>query len=124
MMNDLEKKVKTLEFDKKVLEAKNRALTSEYRALRDVCPKEILEKLQVDYSKDFLTQEQQNCPYCHEEKNQYGPKLLECNVKEACASIELDEKIISFDNSDGHFIYGEFKINYCPICGRKLEEKA
>lgn len=70
-----------------------------------------------------MTEEQRKCPYCHEEKNQYGPKLFECNVKEACASIELDEKIISFDNSDGHFIYGEFKINYCPICGRELTEE-
>lgn len=36
-----------------------------------------------------MTEEQKNCPYCH--------------------------------NLDGHYTYGTFKINYCPICGRKLE---
>lgn len=27
-----------------------------------------------------------------------------------------------FDNSDGKEIAGVVKINYCPICGRKLVE--
>lgn len=65
---------------------------------------------------------QENCPYCHVEKGHNYPRLFECNVREADASIDLDENKISFDNSDGHFIYGEFKINFCPICGRKLEK--
>lgn len=68
-----------------------------------------------------MTEEQKNCPYCHNEKGTSYPKFFECNYKEADASIDLDENVISFDNSDGHFMYGEFKINYCPICGRKLE---
>lgn len=121
MTEDFEKKVKTLEYDKKVLEAKNRALTSEYRALRDACPKEILEKLQVDYSKESLTEEQQNCPYCHSH-DIHGTKEFKCNYDKACAWIELDDKVITFDNADGGRTFGEFEINYCPICGRKLEE--
>lgn len=68
-----------------------------------------------------MTEEQKNCPYCHNKKGESQPKFFECNYKEADASIDLDENVISFDNSDGHFMYGEFKINYCPICGRKLE---
>ena len=121
MTEDFEKKVKTLEYDKKVLEAKNRALTSEYRALRDACPKEILEKLQVDYSKESLTEEQQNCPYCHKEKGSLTPRFFECNYDRANAWIELDDKVITFDNADGDFTNGEFKIDYCPKCGRRLE---
>lgn len=74
--------------------------------------------------KNDETEEQKNCPYCHGKKDDPQPKLLECNHKHADASIELGENFISFDNSDGHYMYGEFKINYCPICGRKLEEKA
>ena len=67
-----------------------------------------------------MTEEQKKCPYCHN-LDGHGAALFECNVREADARIELDENVISFDNSDGHFIYGEFKINFCPICGRKLE---
>lgn len=43
--------LKKLSFENKVLEKKLKASYSEYRALRDACPQEILEKLQVDYSK-------------------------------------------------------------------------
>lgn len=68
------------------------------------------------------TIKQNKCPYCHGKKDDPQPKLFECNHKDAEASIELDENVISFDNSDGHFMYGKFKINYCPICRRKLEK--
>ena len=70
-------------------------------------------------SVDELTEEQKNCPYCHN-LDGHGTNLFECNNRNADASIELDENAISFDNSDGHYTYGMFKINYCPICGRKL----
>lgn len=43
--------LKKLSYENKVLEKKLKAANSEYRALRDACPQEILEKLQVDYSK-------------------------------------------------------------------------
>ena len=69
-----------------------------------------------------LDEEQKNCPYCHN-LDGHGPDLFECDNKNADASIELDENVISFDNSDGHYTYGTFKINFCPICRRKLEEK-
>ena len=67
-----------------------------------------------------LTEEQKNCPYCHNFDG-HGTDLFECGNKYADASIELDDNAISFDNLDGHRTYGMFKINYCPICGRKLE---
>lgn len=56
------------------------------------------------------------------EKDAEELEKLRKNQEEADASIDLDENKITFDNSDGHFMYGEFKINYCPICRRKLEE--
>ena len=31
-----------------------------------------------------------------------------------------DENNMIFDNSDGKEVAGAVKINYCPICGRKL----
>lgn len=70
-----------------------------------------------------MTEEQKNCPYCHN-LDGHGTDLFECDNKNADASIELDENVISFDNSDGHYTYGTFKINYCPICGRMLEAKS
>lgn len=33
------------------------------------------------------------------------------------------ENNLMFDNSDGKEIAGAVKINYCPICGRKLAEE-
>lgn len=68
-----------------------------------------------------MTEEQNNCPYCHDFDG-HGPELFKCNYDRADASIELKDKVISFDNSDGAFTFGEFKINYCPMCCRKLEE--
>jgi hypothetical protein len=66
------------------------------------------------------TRKQEKCPYCHDFDG-HGPELFKCNYDRADASIELKDKVISFDNSDGAFTFGEFKINYCPMCGRKLE---
>lgn len=33
------------------------------------------------------------------------------------------ENNMIFDNSDGKEVAGAVKINYCPICGRKLVEE-
>lgn len=71
-----------------------------------------------------MTEEQKNCPYCHKEKGSLTPRFLECNYDRACAWIELDDKVITFDNTDGDFTNGEFKIDYCPKCGRMLEAKS
>lgn len=70
-----------------------------------------------------MTEEQKKCPYCHN-VDWHGTDLFECENKNADARIELDENVISFDNSDGLYTYGSFKINYCPICGRELEKIA
>lgn len=68
--------------------------------------------------------EQESCPYCHKEKGSLTPRFFECNYDRANAWIELDDKVITFDNADGDFTNGEFKIDYCPKCGRKLEVKS
>jgi len=120
MAEDSEKRIKALEHEKKVLEAKNRALTSEYRALRDACPSEVLENLQVDYSKELLSEEQNKCPYCHD-LDGHGTDSFECNIDDATASIDLADNTITFDNSDGSRMSGAFKIKFCPMCARKLE---
>lgn len=68
-------------------------------------------------------EEQEHCKFCHSDKDR-NTDLFDCKNDDCCASIDLDENKITFDNSDGHFMYGEFKINYCPMCGRKLEVKS
>ena len=41
------------------------------------------------------------------------------------ARIEKSKRFYSlhFDNSGGEYEEGQFEINYCPICGRKLVEE-
>ena len=67
------------------------------------------------------TIKQNKCPYCHDFDG-YGPDLFNCESDYETASIYLEDNTITFDNSDGSRMSGSFKINYCPICRRKLEE--
>ena len=73
---------------------------------------------------------QQECPYCHNKTGKKHYTLLEChyyanddNYVEATVDINSNDKTMSLivgdyygDNTD------EIKINYCPICGRKLSD--
>lgn len=68
-----------------------------------------------------MTEEQKNCPYCHDFDG-HGPDLFKCDSDYESASIYLEDNTITFDNSDGSRMSGAFKINFCPMCGRKLEE--
>lgn len=66
---------------------------------------------------------QNKCPYCHDFDG-HGPDLFKCDSNYETASIYLEDNTITFDNSDGSRMSGAFKINYCPICRRKLKELA
>lgn len=71
------------------------------------------------------------CPYCHEGANE-TVKLLYIDEKENCASqayiwndqlhIEVVYPNIDYPMPQFGF-YQNFKINYCPMCGRKLTEE-
>lgn len=70
-----------------------------------------------------MTRNQKDCPYCHHETGKKHYTLLEChddNYVEATVDINTD-KSMSLILGD---YYGddtdEIKINYCPMCGRKL----
>lgn len=41
------------------------------------------------------------------------------------ANVEIDAEngFLGYDNSDGEYRMQYIKINYCPICGRKLNEE-
>lgn len=73
-----------------------------------------------------MLRKQQQCPYCHHETGKIHYELQEChylandNYVEATVDINADKSMSLIvgdyygDNTD------EIKINYCPICGRKL----
>ena len=58
-----------------------------------------------------------SCEYCMNGKN------LDCQ-EEGSAKIYnmpyLLKYFLEFDNSGGEYPKGEFAINFCPMCGRKL----
>ena len=61
-------------------------------------------------------EEQQKCEYCH------GGRKAKPIVEESSAFLAFDENgIVAFGN-DGSVTTGEgyTKLNYCPMCGRKL----
>lgn len=70
----------------------------------------------------------QKCPYCHNEIGKTHYALVNSNFltsddecMEATVDINSNDKTMSLTISD---FYGddseEIKINYCPMCGRKL----
>lgn len=73
-----------------------------------------------------MTKKQQQCPYCHHETGRKHNILLnynfltsDDNYVEATVDINDQSMLLTVgdyyaDNDD------EIKINYCPICGRKL----
>ena len=74
-----------------------------------------------------MTRNQKDCPYCHHETGKKHYVLLtwhyfanDDNYVEATVDINTDKSMSLIvgdyygDNTD------EIKINYCPMCGRKL----
>ncbi|MEJ6075487.1 hypothetical protein [Lactobacillus johnsonii] len=69
----------------------------------------------------------QKCPYCHNEIGRVHYALLDSNF---LTSDEYMEATVDINSNDKTMVltigdyYGdntdEIKINYCPICGRKL----
>lgn len=68
-----------------------------------------------------MTEEQKNCPYCHGQKG-ISPDGDEAYDKEADGIFLIGNEIRA--QADCGWIVFKGKINYCPYCGRKLEEKA
>jgi len=65
-----------------------------------------------------MTEEQENCPYCHGQKG-IAPNGEESYDEEAEGIFLIGNEIRA--QADCGWIVFKGKINYCPICGRKLE---
>lgn len=55
------------------------------------------------------------CEFCNGKK-----KIIDCKGNLALFGAENN---MIFDNSDGKEVAGAVKINFCPMCGRKLVEE-
>lgn len=79
-----------------------------------------------------LTEKQKDCPYCHSEKSLIGTPLDEITVYVSNGLHSYSLKVI-YDFSktavdDEEFMNAPFGgagriINYCPMCGRPLNEE-
>lgn len=71
------------------------------------------------------------CDYCnetHEQKplfheNKYEPYTCMQSYIEISESADGKRPLVCVDLWDGANAYAAFEINYCPMCGRKLEGK-
>lgn len=81
-----------------------------------------------------MTRNQKDCPYCHHETRKNHYILLEChyfandNYVEATVDINTDKSMSLIVGDYYGDDYGddtdEIKINYCPMCGRKLSNES
>lgn len=73
-----------------------------------------------------MTKKQQQCPYCHHETGGKHCVLLEyayltSNDDYVEANVDIKDKSMFLNIGDYYKdVNDEIKINYCPICGRKL----
>lgn len=61
------------------------------------------------------TKAQQKCPYCHDP---YKLLLDEPGIKELISKSDRDCYLTTIISNFG---FSNFKLNYCLVCGRKLE---
>lgn len=66
----------------------------------------------------FKKNKSRHCEYCEDIKIGISNWDAEC-----MAEIRkiLDKNVLVFTNCGNKYRYAYFKINYCPICGRKLK---
>lgn len=73
-----------------------------------------------------MTKKQQQCPYCHHETGGkhcvlLGYTYLTSNDDYVEANVDIKDKSMFLNIGDYYKdVNDEIKINYCPICGRKL----
>jgi hypothetical protein len=64
---------------------------------------------------DCSITKRQGCNYCLKMKT-----IIDSEIGFTINDVKK-ELIIFFDNGDGYTTSEQFKINYCPICGKKFE---
>lgn len=72
-----------------------------------------------------MTKKKQQCPYCHHKTGRKHYVLLEChyfaNDNYVEANVDIKDKSMFLNIGDYYKdVNDEIKINYCPMCGRKL----
>lgn len=69
-----------------------------------------------------LTEKQKNCPYCHYDADGIPIEQLEANGTNG--TLPIDAEVLGteiyIDSDEG---YATVPINYCPECGRPLNEE-
>ena len=78
-------------------------------------------KLEISKSNPLLIEKQVKCLYCQGVTARGGRASDDYKY---ATFFERDENKFTFGlaHPDGYTPLGKFKINYCPFCGRKLEE--
>lgn len=81
--------------------------------------KELIEKNKksFDFRKYIATdRSEDDCPFCNEDNPR---KLYDYSSSTTTASVWIEGEELDF--ADGEFIHSK-RINYCPMCGRKLSD--
>ncbi len=84
---------------------------------------ELDDKLEWSVPDPSQIDDPEKCLYCQGETLREGHYSDDYKY---ATFFERDENKFTFGlaHPDGYTPLGKFKINYCPMCGRKLEEKA
>lgn len=82
----------------------------------------------------YIKQIQENCPYCHSDTMLLSPTMEKIDVPSKYLwqflkekdnfmfNLYILDKKLWFEESDRDGEYANYvKINYCPMCGRKLK---
>lgn len=78
-----------------------------------------------------MTKQQEKCPYCHNEIGKTRYALIDNHFYtndeyiEGTVDINSNDKTLVLTIGDCYEDYSdEIKINYCPMCGRKLSDES
>ena len=71
---------------------------------------------------DEMTEEQKYCPFCNGGRAGHLKQFLPMDKYDYGAKVDGNELCFCLCERDGHRVLCRSKINYCPMCRRKLEE--
>ena len=70
-----------------------------------------------------LTKKQKECFYCHFEPGELGLELTTHDGNKATLFKNLDGYYLGVWNTHHHKFFEEINIDYCPKCGRPLNQE-
>jgi hypothetical protein len=63
------------------------------------------------------------CEYCNKKVINKRIEDIDNDNKDGMYTVFLHKPLINATDEDGYKVSNFFKINYCPICGRKLGDE-